>query len=175
MKNCPFCASTQPAPEEIQDAAVVCKHCGRDLLPIGAAPSPPTSETTKRLLGCLGVVGVIALVVVVLSIIFGSPDQPPQAQPARARLDAGAFLACRSFAPLVQDVDTGRLTTEEFRYGLKKVYEQARVSPESEVARASSALLELFTTQVVPGVSFEERDRISRERLLAVVRACAPK
>jgi len=39
MRKCRFCA------EEIQEAAVVCKHCGRDLIP-GRATASPTQKVT---------------------------------------------------------------------------------------------------------------------------------
>jgi len=39
MRKCRFCA------EEIQDAAVVCKHCGRDLIP-GRATASPAQKVT---------------------------------------------------------------------------------------------------------------------------------
>ena len=48
MKKCPYCA------EEIQDEAIVCKHCGRDLK---AAPTVPAKKkTSPAAWGCLVIV-----------------------------------------------------------------------------------------------------------------------
>ena len=77
MTTCRFCA------EEIQEAAVVCKHCGRDLVPVLAGNAPAAAPTTHKLsTGAIIVVvlGLLVLVGAVRSMMApAAPSQPQKA------------------------------------------------------------------------------------------------
>jgi hypothetical protein len=60
MKKCQFCA------EDIEEAATVCKHCGRDLIPQAAKES---STAPRKRMGRLRVAGFVAASLLALLIV----------------------------------------------------------------------------------------------------------
>src|SRR5262245_36968896 len=57
VKKCPFCA------EDIQDAAIVCKHCGRNL------PTPQAAASKRNRLVLLSIAGIVVVGVVVVAVL----------------------------------------------------------------------------------------------------------
>ena len=77
-------------------------------------------------------------------------------------MDASAWLACRELSQVNRDAAAGVLSDTELRAGMRRVYDRAKTNPESEVAKASAALLRTLTTGANPG----------EQEITALVEAC---
>jgi hypothetical protein len=138
MTKCPFCA------EDIQEAAVVCKHCKRDL-PKPKEAKAAKGATSRRTLGLLAV-AVVAAMVLVAQVLRASAEEERQRELARLQREAAPPVRQPTVIPIAIasdiDVPAGRLHT--WRWKAPSDQPRCHITGRIEVTAGGSKDIQVF-------------------------------